>query len=328
MTQPAVGNIASNVVHVVAAVIYDDSSNILIAKRPANAHQGGLWEFPGGKVELEELPAQALVRELEEELGILATEYSPLIQIRHDYPDKSVLLDVWKVTQFEGQPKGMEGQPIEWVAMSNLAERDFPAANLPIIQAAQLPTDYVITEDLLATDDATRFLEKLKANLDRGYRLIQIRTKSLTGEALAALVNKAVLMCQKSDAVLVLNSDLQVPDAASGSPRDESCVGLHLTGRRLLQLQMKPKGYRLVAASCHTEADIRHAEQLGVDFVTLSPVQKTQSHPDAENLGWERFQVMVRNARLPVYALGGLSRRDLERAIQSGAQGIASISAY
>ena len=287
-----------------------------------------MWEFPGGKVELEELPAQALVRELEEELGILVTEYSPLIQIRHDYPDKSVLLDVWKVTQFEGQPKGMEGQPIEWVAMSNLAERDFPAANLPIIQAAQLPTDYVITEDLLATDDATRFLEKLKANLDRGYRLIQIRTKSLTGEALAALVNKAVLMCQKSDAVLVLNSDLQVPDAASGFPRDESCVGLHLTGRRLQELQNKPKGYRFVAASCHTEADIRHAEQLGVDFVTLSPVQKTQSHPDAENLGWERFQVMVRNARLPVYALGGLSRRDLERAIQSGAQGIASISAY
>jgi 8-oxo-dGTP diphosphatase len=95
-------------IHVVAAVIYGNSNQILIARRAAHLHQGGLWEFPGGKLEANESPYQGLVRELTEELDIRVTSATPFIQVSHDYTDKQVLLDVWQVTAFVGQARGAE----------------------------------------------------------------------------------------------------------------------------------------------------------------------------------------------------------------------------
>lgn len=106
----------------------------LIAKRAASAHQGGLWEFPGGKREPGETTEQALARELNEELGIHVTECAPLISVSHDYRDKYVELDVWTVSGFEGKPGGREGQPLRWVNIDELRSYSFPAANLPIIE--------------------------------------------------------------------------------------------------------------------------------------------------------------------------------------------------
>ena len=126
---------ATRVIHVAAGVIYGASGAILIARRPDDAHQGGLWEFPGGKLESGETVQQALCRELHEELGITPREMSPLVEIRHDYPDKSVLLDVWKVTRFDGEAHGKEGQAIQWVKLRALNEYNFPAANQGIIEA-------------------------------------------------------------------------------------------------------------------------------------------------------------------------------------------------
>lgn len=122
-------------IHVVAAVIYNlERDAILLAKRPKHLHKGGLWEFPGGKVEVNEMPVDALARELNEELGIKVTEFHQLLAIAHDYPDKSVYLDVWQVNSFTGQAKGMEGQEVRWVARSALTSFAFPEANLPIIE--------------------------------------------------------------------------------------------------------------------------------------------------------------------------------------------------
>jgi len=125
--------------HVAVGVIENNLGQILIAKRPESAHQGGLWEFPGGKVDSGENFQQALLRELNEELAIQVENSEPLIQIRHDYSDKSVLLDVHKITRFSGEPKGNEGQPVRWVNPEILSEYAFPAANQPIIQAIRLP---------------------------------------------------------------------------------------------------------------------------------------------------------------------------------------------
>lgn len=120
-------------VHVVAAVIRDSEGNILIAKRHDHVHQGGLWEFPGGKVDGEERARDALARELSEELAIDVTRAEPFLEIRHDYPDKSVFLDIWLVDQFRGKAVGNEGQEIRWVAVAELRDYDFPEANVPII---------------------------------------------------------------------------------------------------------------------------------------------------------------------------------------------------
>ena len=130
-------NGSSKLVHVAVGVIVDDSQNILIALRPEDTHQGGLWEFPGGKVEQGETVEKALSRELYEELGLGSIGCRPLIEIRHDYSDKSVLLDVWWVDTYSGQAEGREGQPIKWVSACALSDYTFPEANKPIIAAVQ-----------------------------------------------------------------------------------------------------------------------------------------------------------------------------------------------
>ncbi len=121
-------------VHVAVGLIFNDSqARVLIAQRPLDTHQGGLWEFPGGKVEVDETAAEALKRELYEELAITVIDCVPLFEVKHDYPDKSVLLDIWQVSRFNGLPKGCEGQPVQWVLLHEINKFQFPAANYPIL---------------------------------------------------------------------------------------------------------------------------------------------------------------------------------------------------
>jgi len=124
-------------IHVAVGVIVNAAQEVLIAHRAQHLHQGGLWEFPGGKVETNEGVEQALKRELLEELNITVQNCAPLLEIAHDYGDKSVLLDVWLVREFSGKPQGLQGQPLQWVGIDNLDAYAFPAANHSIIAALQ-----------------------------------------------------------------------------------------------------------------------------------------------------------------------------------------------
>ncbi len=119
---------------VVAGVIYSpDRQRVLIARRPDHLHQGGLWEFPGGKIGAGETEREALVRELAEELAIEVLHCAPLLTVDHDYPARAVSLAVWSVTAFSGDPVGNEGQQITWVALAELRAYQFPAANQPVL---------------------------------------------------------------------------------------------------------------------------------------------------------------------------------------------------
>jgi len=117
----------------VAAGVILRGRQVLIARRHQQAHQGGLWEFPGGKLEEGESVPEALTRELKEEIGIAVETAEPLLQISHDYSDKQVLLDFWTVSAFSGEPEGREGQSLEWCKLERLREREFPAANVPVV---------------------------------------------------------------------------------------------------------------------------------------------------------------------------------------------------
>lgn len=121
------------VIHVAVGIIVDPAGAVLVARRPEHVHQGGLWEFPGGKVEAGETVETALRRELREELGIELSVAEPLLKVHHAYPDKIVLLDTWWVTAYAGEPCGREGQPLAWMQPADLIESVFPDADAPII---------------------------------------------------------------------------------------------------------------------------------------------------------------------------------------------------
>lgn len=304
-------------IHVAAAAIFDVDGRVLLARRADHVHQGGLWEFPGGKLEPGEAPRQALERELQEELGIKVGSARQLIRVRHDYPDKSVLLDVWCVAGFTGVPAGCEGQPLEWVSPDDLGEFAFPAANIPIIRALQLPDRYLITPD--PDGDIPGFLAHLAGALERGISLVQLRAKQLSAQDYRQLALTVAGMCRQANVRLLLNCAPQlVPELGAH--------GVHLTGHRLMQLQQRPlgSGY-LVAASCHNREEVLHAGRLGLDFIVVSPVRATPSHPGAAAIGLGGLQSLCELAAMPAYALGGMQESDIEAVWRCGAQGIAAI---
>ncbi|MBA6342349.1 8-oxo-dGTP diphosphatase MutT [Colwellia sp. MB02u-10] len=123
----------TKIVHVAVGVIKQDHK-FFLTKRLADSHQGGKWEFPGGKVEENETVHQALHRELKEEVAIETLTCTPLMQISHDYGDKKVLLEVFVVDNFNGQAKALEGQQSGWFSLAEFATLHFPAANQAIIE--------------------------------------------------------------------------------------------------------------------------------------------------------------------------------------------------
>lgn len=128
--------------HVAVGVITNDDSEVLIARRAAHLHQGGRWEFPGGKVDAGEAVYEALCRELREELDIKVTRAEPLMCVEYDYPERRVRLDVWWVRGHSGTAHGREGQAVRWAPIVDLAPDEFPAANAAILarlQSAGLP---------------------------------------------------------------------------------------------------------------------------------------------------------------------------------------------
>ncbi len=120
-------------VNVAVGVIINSQNEILIAKRHQHLHQGGKWEFPGGKIEDGESAEQALIRELKEEVDLETNASEPFMTQSFDYPDKQVFLDIRLVTDFTGNAKGLEGQEVKWVSEADIRDYQFPDANYAIL---------------------------------------------------------------------------------------------------------------------------------------------------------------------------------------------------
>lgn len=307
------------VLHVAAAVITNEKGEILIARRPSNLDQGGLWEFPGGKLAPYETARQALIRELDEEVGIHVQSAQPLIRVYHQYPEKKVLLDVWSVQQFEGDAYGKEGQAVRWVQPCDLSQYHFPEANKPILKALSLPDHYMITGESESEED---WLSRLQVALDAGVSLVQMRAHNLAQEEYQARAEKALQLTRAAGARLILNADVPMLDKVDAD-------GIHLTSERLSYYSQRPIPVgKLLSCACHNVAQLSQAESLQADLLTLSPVEPTKSHPGVEPVGWQKFSEMIDEFTVPVFALGGMGREDIRRARGLGGQGVAGISAF
>jgi mutator protein MutT len=151
-------------IHVIAAAVIDVAGRVLIAQRPPGKHLAGGWEFPGGKLEPGEDRRTGLARELREELGItLSVPPRPLIRVRHSYDYGNVLIDMWVVREYSGEPRGLDGQALRWCAQDELESVELLPADGPIVAALRLPerltqlsTDYYAVADLGGADSGGR----------------------------------------------------------------------------------------------------------------------------------------------------------------------------
>ncbi len=301
------------VVRVAAAVIVRANGDVLLAQRPPRRAYAGYWEFPGGKLEPGETPAHALSREVHEELGINVRAASPWLVQEFVYPHAHVELHFFRVRAWDGELVGRDGQAFAWQNPRAIDVAPLLPANTRVLAALRLPPIYAIT---CAGDvGESTFLARAERALEGGVRLIQVREKAWDAarrDVFAANLNS---LARRFDARLLLNGDAKAARALD-------CAGVHWTAAALAAATSRPRDM-LVAASCHTHADVVHASALDLDFVVLGPVFATPTHADATPLGWDRFADAIAGTRVPIFALGGLHREDLDVAMAHGAHGVA-----
>ncbi|MEQ6886835.1 Nudix family hydrolase [Salicola sp. Rm-C-2C1-2] len=306
-------------VHVAVAAVCRHAGGreeVLVARRHPEQHQGGLLEFPGGKVEAGEPATTALARELYEEVGLRVRENDLDFELRliHDYGDRRVQLDLYRTVRFSEAPQGRENQPLMWLAVAGLDPAAFPAANRRMIQVLQLPARTLITGGDITPE---RLANRLQG---WGGSQCLLRCPDIDDDAYGALAGECLSVAREAGCRLLLHGAPQRLASLSGAG------GLHLPWRQANQLIERPisNAYRL-GVSCHDLAGLEHAQALGADYALLSPVKSTPSHPERLPMGWDGFERLVTAMDLPVYALGGVGSDDVMMSRRHGGCGVAGI---
>jgi len=302
-------------IHVVAGVITDARGRILLARRTEGRDLAGLWEFPGGKREPGETSEQALVRELQEELGIEATVGTQLMEVPQRYPDKRLRLEMRQVLAWKGAARGREGQALTWVAPDKLERYAMPPADQPVVAMLRQPDRYLVTPEPAAPE---RWLAALERALHGGVRRVQLRARSLSAAQWRPLAQAAAALCVARGVQVLVNRDVGLAQ--------ELGVGVHLGAEQLSQFDARPlPPGGCVGASCHSVEELQAAQRLGCDFAVVGPLAATASHPDAAGMGWDAFERLRENVALPLYPIGGLLPSQVAEARRHGGQGIAAI---
>ena len=305
-------------IHVVLGAIVHDG-RLLVARRNAHAHQGGKLELPGGKVEPDESPEQALRRELREELGVTAGIGAPVIRFEHDYGDRHLLLDVREARIGNEPPAGSE---VQWRVIEDLSPDEFPPANRAILNALRLPREYAITPAAMPVETEQDCKRLLAANV----RLILLRAKEFDDESYRRTAVRLVACAREAGARLLLHDRPHAVETLGAA-------GVHLSQRGFAQYAKRGRPVALerwFAVSCHDLDEVQRAESAGADFCVLGPVRDTPGHGSSPGrpMGFPAFGEIAAAARIPVYALGGMNYKDLAEARARGAQGIAGIRGF
>ena len=285
-------------IHVVAGAIADAEGRVLIAQRPRGRHMAGRWEFPGGKLASGEDPYVGLQRELAEELGVTVREAKPLIRLRHDYPDRRVLLDVWQVTAYDGEPQALDAQALAWARPDELPGHDLLEADRAIVTALRLPR----LARMLSTGEA---LESIRG------RAAQTILLPIPAAGEAGIDPEAVAAARAlGHRVFVMGADVDAVRVAAIAGCDG--VVLRWLGQSLL---VDRSGAFLVGVLCEDAEGATQAVAEGAHFLVIAP----EDGPLSERL-LERLCVIIGR---PVFAGWYPDARRLERLQQTGAHGCA-----
>ncbi|NNG12501.1 MAG: Nudix family hydrolase, partial [Halobacteria archaeon] len=293
-------------IRVAVGVIRRADGRVLLAQRPTGKSMAGYWEFPGGKIEPGESPVDALARELHEELCIDIDTALPWLTRTFRYPHAIANLQLFRIAEWRGEPHGREDQQLSWQDPHRIDVEPLLPANHDIMNALRLPPVYAITQAGKLGVDV--FMERLKAALLGGIRLVQVREKDMDAASLRRFAEDVIALCHAHDARVLVNGYI-------GLARDAGADGVHLQTARFTARDNPPVTDMLWAASCHNREELLQAVRLGADFAVLSPVLPTPSHPGAPVLGWEGFALACRDLPMPVYALGGMQTGLLDTAM-------------
>ena len=300
------------IIKVVVGIISNSDNELLITKRKKDQFMPGYWELPGGKIESEEDNISALKREFFEEVGVTITECKLIQKLNHHYVDKTVQLWVYNVEHFSGKPFSKEGQEVAWVSIEKFKNLELLPTMWKIINTFNLPNSYWITPD---NHQSNLIVNECENHLVTGTKIIQLRSKNPLD---SSYINDIYKLCKDYQAKLILNTP--------NKTYKENCDGWHLTSSEFLSLDKRPfTETKLFGASTHNEEEVRHAEKIFADYISLSPIQETQSHPNILPLGWEIASSIIEQCDLPVFLLGGMNRGLIKKALGIGAQGIAGI---
>jgi 8-oxo-dGTP diphosphatase len=293
------------VIEVAAAVIQRADGAFLLAQRPQGKVYAGYWEFPGGKIEPGEPAEGALSRELHEELGIDIGPAYPWITRVFTYPHGTVRLQFFRVFAWKNQPHPREDQAIAWQEPGAPMAAPMLPANAPVLASLALPAEYAITN--AGQYGSAEMLSLLGRRLQHGLKLAQVREPHLTDDDRALFTRQVLDLAHRHGCKVLVKAPFPGAD------------GLHLTARELMTIHDRPQA-QLVAASCHTREELEHAMRLELDFAVLGPIRDK-----SPALGWDGFQALARGSSIPIYAIGGLTRPDMEDAWRAGAHGVAMI---
>ena len=299
-------------IEVVVGVISNDNNEIFITRRQINQFMSGYWELPGGKVENDESHSIAINRELSEETGVTVINHHLIQTIEYHYPQKIINLSVFSIDKYEGTPLGNEGQEFSWCSVEKLKDYNLLPTMWKIIHRISLPKHYWITPD---EHDSYSVINLCNQHLRDGIKIIQLRSKSTLEHT---YIEKIYELCQLNQAKLILNTP--------NKTFDELCDGWHLTSNEILALKERPfDDDKLFGASTHNLNEVKLAQQLSADYISLSPINETQSHPNTPVLGWDNAFDIINQCKIPIFLLGGMNKDSLDRALGIGAQGIAGI---
>lgn len=302
-------------VDVAAGVIVRADGRFLLGQRAEGSFYPGYWEFPGGKVEAGESPGAALIRELDEELGIRAEEVRPWLVREHEYEHARVRLHFFEVSAWRGDIDDRVHSALSWERADALHVGPMLPANGPILKALRLPRVMGITA--AGTIGTVPQLDLIDGALARGLRLIQLRERSMSDSEREGFAREVMVRARRAGALVVINGDHELARVLGAD-------GVHLTSCELALANSRPD-FEWVGVSCHTRDELEHASGIGVDYAVLGAVRSTPTHPGRPGIGWETFSNLKRGLPLPVFALGGLGIEDMTSARRAGAHGIAAI---
>ncbi|MBZ1350388.1 Nudix family hydrolase [Alcaligenaceae bacterium LF4-65] len=312
------------IIDVAVGVLLRPDGTVLLGNRPADKPWPGWWELPGGKLEPGESVMQALARELLEELGIQIHTATPWVTYVHAYPTTTVRLAFCRVTGWDGEPQGLEGQLLRWVPLTQAL--DVPKllpATYPPLRWMNLPEVYAISS-AGSPQGLAAFQQRLAQGLKEGVKLLQWREPGWpdgpASTSLKTAFDAVLAQCHAAGARVVVNSVHPSAWCAQGD-------GMHLRAADAKGFSVRPElpAGHLVGVSTHDLSELQHARKLEADFAVLGPVLPTASHPDHPGIGWEEFARLNQQAGLPVYALGGQSAETLAQAKSVGGHGFAGL---